>query len=90
MLQLFYDVYQSLFLNFQRKFCQKMEEKPQKFQLKKWQVTVVGLLTLSLVGFAICLTILISLAPLIEKNIRAVSDFLMLILCNFELLDYIS
>uniref|UniRef100_A0A914YRK3 Uncharacterized protein n=1 Tax=Panagrolaimus superbus TaxID=310955 RepID=A0A914YRK3_9BILA len=48
-----------------------MDEKPQKFQLKKWQVVVISLLTLSLLGFAICLTILISLAPLIEKNIRA-------------------
>jgi hypothetical protein len=48
-----------------------MDKKPQKFTLKKWQVVVISLLTLSLVGFAICLTILISLAPLIEKNIRA-------------------
>lgn len=52
-----------------------MDKKPQKFTLKKWQVVVISLLTLSLVGFAICLTILISLAPLIEKNIRAVSVF---------------
>uniref|UniRef100_A0A7E4VR75 Lysosome membrane protein 2 n=1 Tax=Panagrellus redivivus TaxID=6233 RepID=A0A7E4VR75_PANRE len=48
-----------------------MDEKSRSIQLRKWHYVLIALLTLAVVGFTICLAILLSLSSLIEKNIRS-------------------